>query len=101
MIEFWYLNIFFLLFSIHSLFFKVLGNGRILEFDTPTALLSNPNSQFTQLVEQTGTAESEYLRNLANISTKVIKKENQSSNSDDESTPEETDPLLSSHEKNE
>jgi len=72
----------------------VLGNGRILEFDTPITLLSNPNSYFSQLVQQTGTAESEYLRNLAHLSLKTIKNEN----SDDESSKE-TDPLLVSHKK--
>ncbi|CAF1183386.1 unnamed protein product [Adineta steineri] len=46
----------------------VLSNGMLVEFDSPQVLLSNTNSQFTLLVEQTGIAEAEYLRTLANSS---------------------------------
>jgi ABC-type multidrug transport system fused ATPase/permease subunit len=45
--------------------FKVLGNGELLEFDTPHVLLSNPTSHFALLVEETGSAEAENLRILA------------------------------------
>ncbi|CAF2103986.1 unnamed protein product [Rotaria magnacalcarata] len=44
----------------------VLGNGSVLEFDTPSDLLSNSTSHFTSLVEQAGDAEAAYLRTLAN-----------------------------------
>ncbi|CAF1384435.1 unnamed protein product [Rotaria sordida] len=44
----------------------VLSNGMLVEFDSPQVLLSNANSYFTSLVEQTGAAEAEYLRTLAN-----------------------------------
>ena len=51
--------------GIKSSLLQVLGNGEILEFDRPTVLLSNPKSYFVSLVEQTGSAEAEYLRVLA------------------------------------
>ena len=54
---------------------QVLGNGEVLEFDSPTNLLSNSDSYFVSLVEQTGPAEAEYLRTLAQrleIKTKEI-----------------------------
>jgi len=38
----------------------------LLEFDTPQALLSDVNSQFSSLVEQTGLAEAGHLRMIAN-----------------------------------
>ena len=38
----------------------------MLEFDSPDILLSDPNSQFSSLVEQTGASEAEHLRTLAN-----------------------------------
>lgn len=44
---------------------KVLDRGHLIEFDRPEILLSNPNSQLTFLVEQTGPVEAEYLRNVA------------------------------------
>ncbi len=46
--------------------FKVLGNGTLLEFDAPIALLSNPTSHLTSLVEPSGTIEAKHLRALAN-----------------------------------
>ncbi len=46
--------------------FKVLENGTLLEFDTPIALLSNPSSHLTSLVEQSGSIEAKHLRALAN-----------------------------------
>ncbi|UJR34945.1 hypothetical protein I4U23_027723 [Adineta vaga] len=45
----------------------VLNNGELLEFDSPNALLSNPTSHFTSLVEQAGTTEAEHLRMLVNV----------------------------------
>jgi hypothetical protein len=64
-------------------------------------LLSNPTSQFTLLVEQTGLAEAEYLRTLANAAATAIQvKRNKLNDKDD--LPEsnnEDDPLLSSHSK--
>ncbi|CAF0900141.1 unnamed protein product [Rotaria sordida] len=44
----------------------VLSNGKLLEFDTPVVLLSNPTSHFTSLVEQGGSVEAKHLRALAN-----------------------------------
>jgi hypothetical protein len=44
----------------------VLGNGSVLEFDTPQVLLSDANSQLSSLVDQAGVAEAEHLRMLVN-----------------------------------
>ena len=64
-------------------------------------LLSNPNSHFTSLVEQTGPAEAEHLRNLANASSIVMKIPYENINTDNELLEEnnENDPLLSSERK--
>ena len=79
---------------------QVLGSGRILEFDTPSVLLSNPSSHFTSLVEQTGSAEAEHLRSLAGgISppTEEIKHEESIAVDEDGiEEPNEDDPLLPS-----
>ena len=48
---------------------KVIGNGEILEFDTPKVLLSDPNSHFVSLVEQAGSTEVEHLLTLLNTTT--------------------------------
>ncbi len=37
-----------------------------MEFDTPQALLSDANSQFSSFVKQTGSGEAEYLRSIVN-----------------------------------
>ncbi|CAF1101378.1 unnamed protein product [Adineta ricciae] len=42
----------------------VLHHGRLVEFDTPKNLLSNPNSYFSSLVDQTGPLESKFLRDF-------------------------------------
>jgi ABC-type multidrug transport system ATPase subunit len=39
----------------------VLDKGLVAEFDTPKALLSNPKGIFTELVNQTGTANAKLL----------------------------------------
>jgi hypothetical protein len=69
-----------------------------LEFDTPQALLLDANSQFSSLVEQTGAAEAEYLRSLANMGSSNGKSTEQRLNDDknDEllSDNAETDPLI-------
>ena len=44
-----------------------------MEFDTPDVLLSDPGSQFTSLVEQTGAAEGEHLRMLASAGARELK----------------------------
>ncbi|CAF0893737.1 unnamed protein product [Rotaria sp. Silwood1] len=78
----------------------VLNNGELVEFDTPSALLSNPNSYFVSLVDQTGSAEAKYLRTLVNRKNKKIKLIRQQAfdNDDDDdeltSTINENDPLL-------
>ena len=45
----------------------------MLEFDTPDVLLSDSESQFSTLVEQTGVAEAEHLRALAKTTSRSIK----------------------------
>ncbi|CAF4273615.1 unnamed protein product, partial [Adineta steineri] len=75
----------------------VLGNGEVLEFDTPSSLLANSDSYFVSLVEQTGSNEAEYLRTLANRTNTKTKSVTQKSISDDDDiTPimNENDPLL-------
>jgi len=73
-----------------------LGNGELLEFDTPSALLSNSNSYFVSLVEQTGPAEAEYLRTLANQMDLKMKTKKQKIIIDEELilSVNENDPLL-------
>ncbi len=69
-----------------------------MEFDTPEALLSDANSEFSSLVEQTGVAESGHLRLLAN-GDKSNAQQNQETISYDETALEdtsETDPFLTS-----
>jgi len=75
------------------LLLKVLGNGEVLEFDTPSALLADPNSYFVSLVEQTGSMEAEYLRTLANRMDSRMKPK---TTVDDQFIPavNENDPLL-------
>ena len=74
----------------------MLGGGRLLEFDTPEALLADRNSQLALLVDQTTPAEAEHLRTLAkNAKSKVIY--NQETVVDNENPSEEiteTDSLL-------
>ncbi|CAF3989329.1 unnamed protein product [Rotaria sp. Silwood2] len=76
----------------------VLGDGRILEFDTPRGLLSNINSQFSSFVKQTGPAEAEHLRTLA-TNIKFNTENNQEIFSNNETSlghDHETVPLISS-----
>ncbi|CAF3968250.1 unnamed protein product [Rotaria sordida] len=70
----------------------VLGNGELLEFDLPKVLLSNSTSHFALLVEQTGIAEAEYLRTLANM--KSTTKDNHDLDQELLLDSKETDPLL-------
>jgi len=69
-----------------------------LEFDSPYALLSNSESHFASFVEQTGAAEAEHLRLLANIASTKVKANDQKlmDNKDDElpSDSGENDPLI-------
>ncbi|CAF4234850.1 unnamed protein product, partial [Rotaria sp. Silwood2] len=51
----------------------VLSNGKLVEFDSPEILLSNTQSHFTSLVQQTGTIEAEYLRTVASLASLKIK----------------------------
>jgi hypothetical protein len=53
---------------ISTVLLKVLGSGKVLEFDTPQALLFDANSQFTSLVKQSGSSEAEHLKRLSNAS---------------------------------
>ncbi|CAF4743672.1 unnamed protein product [Rotaria sp. Silwood1] len=69
----------------------VLGNGELLEFDSPKILLSNPNSHFASLVEQAGVAEAEHLRTLANMKST---KDNHNLDQELLLDSKETDPLL-------
>ena len=70
----------------------------MLELDRPTVLLSNPKSYFVSLVEQTGPAEAEYLRALANRTrTNTKKKEAKLPKTENDLSTiseNETDPLL-------
>lgn len=43
----------------------VLDHGKILELDTPQALLSNPASEFSSMVRETGPKNEAYLRRVA------------------------------------
>jgi hypothetical protein len=76
----------------------VLGNGELLEFDSPNALLSNSESQFASLVEQAGAAEAEHLRLLASVaSTKVKSNDQKLMDNKDDGLPSdngENDPLI-------
>ncbi|CAF1199030.1 unnamed protein product, partial [Rotaria sordida] len=76
----------------------VLSNGRLVEFDSPQVLLSNDYSHFSLLVEQTGIAEAEYLRTLANSSESYTRRKQDIYNLDDEPALEtnEMDPLVPS-----
>jgi hypothetical protein len=70
----------------------------LLEFDTPQALLSNVDSQFSSLVKQTGLAEAGHLRMIAN-GTKSNGQQNEETVIYNEKSLEdasETDPLLTS-----
>jgi len=44
----------------------VLNLGTLLEYDTPKALLSDPGSEFSAMVDETGPTNAAYLRALAN-----------------------------------
>lgn len=66
MIEYWYV----ILILSQSNFLccvQVLGDGKVFEFDRPDVLLSNDDSHFTALVNQTGIGEADYLRNLVKM----------------------------------
>lgn len=43
----------------------ILGEGKVMEFDTPANLLSNPDSEFSQMVAETGHHNAHYLRSVA------------------------------------
>jgi len=77
---------------------KVLGNGRLLEFDSPQSLLSNGDSQFSSLVQQTGLDEAEHLRMLANVSKTNAHRNEEVVICNEKSLEDyiETDPLISS-----
>ena len=45
----------------------VLGDGRVLEFGPPAVLLQNKDGHFTSMVESTGTAMAELLRQKVKI----------------------------------
>jgi hypothetical protein len=76
----------------------VLGNGELLEYDTPDVLISDRNSHFASLVEQTGTAEAEHLRILTNSTGSYAKRNRAITVLDEErlSEEDETDPLVPS-----
>ncbi len=76
----------------------MLGNGELLEFDSPDALLSNSGSQFALLVEQTGAVAAEHLRLLASVASSKVKSTDQklANNKDDDLRLDdgENDPLI-------
>jgi ABC-type multidrug transport system fused ATPase/permease subunit len=45
----------------------LLEEGRIMEFDSPAALLSNPNSMFCSLCKATGKGEFAVLKRMAGV----------------------------------
>lgn len=53
----------------------VLDKGKVVEFDTPKNLLLNPNSYFTQLVNQTGKANAKMLKAMCGIIVEEDKNE--------------------------
>ena len=79
--------------------FQVLSDGKVVEFDRADVLLSKESSYFSSLVMQTGPAEAEYLRTLANSRNNFNKTSTCPTTSEfEEETKEninETDPLLS------
>merc|ERR1711991_260517 len=50
----------------------VLDDGELAEFDTPAALLENPDGAFTRLVEATGSASAAQLRSMANANVSYM-----------------------------
>jgi ATP-binding cassette, subfamily C (CFTR/MRP), member 4 len=50
----------------------VMDDGKAVEFDTPQALLQNPKSLFSQMVEASGPASARHLRSLAGVATDLI-----------------------------
>jgi ABC-type proline/glycine betaine transport system ATPase subunit len=42
----------------------VLSDGKLVEFDTPRNLLSNPDGVFTKMLEATGEASAAFLKGL-------------------------------------
>jgi len=45
----------------------LLEEGRIVEFDSPAALLSDPNSKFYSLCKATGKSEFAVLKKIAGV----------------------------------
>ncbi|CAF1451360.1 unnamed protein product [Adineta steineri] len=74
----------------------LLGNGKVLEFDSPASLLCDVNSQFSLLVSQSGVGEDEYLRMLANIPKSNVQQTQEDDTFNKELLEDntETDPLL-------
>ncbi len=72
----------------------MIGNGEILEFDTPKVLLSDPNSHFVSLVEQTGPAEVEYLLILANTAAANMKSKEQRTDTNEKLPPDSNERIL-------
>lgn len=44
-----------------------MDQGEVAEYDTPHALLSNPDSAFSKMVDETGTANATLLRSFAGL----------------------------------
>lgn len=44
---------------------QVMGDGQVLEYDSPLALLENKTSEFSAMVEKMGTEASNRLRQMA------------------------------------
>ncbi len=76
----------------------MLGNGELLEFDSPNALLSDSESHFSSLVQQTGPREATHLRMLAKNASSKMKSTDQKLNDNKEddlsSDMTEQDPLI-------
>ena len=76
----------------------MLGDGKLLEFDSPQVLLSNAGSHFSSMVRQSGLGEAEHLRGLANTEQPSVERQAETVMEDEETMDDgnETAPFLAS-----
>lgn len=53
-------------------FVLVMSDGKVAEFDKPSALLERDDSEYAQMVQETGQANFEYVRRIANAQARVV-----------------------------